>query len=115
MNWQYSPHKLLMFIGVCLGLALALTISGCEQNPSSQLSRVIQAFGDLKPLPKQTEKEYLRFATVFRDITGSPDDADEKLRYFRFGFKRLGDTEALIRHGKKYGFNNKLGGDLVRP
>ncbi len=89
VNWLSSPQKILVVIGLFLGLALLPSISGCVQGPASPINRVIQAVGDLQPFPETTEQEYQRFANKFHKHTEGGKEADDQLKYFRFAFKRI--------------------------
>lgn len=89
-RWRGSPQTLLIAIGLLLGMAVLPTIAGCTHGVTSPISRVIQAVGDrLHPLPAEAQVEYDRFAEVFAKYATDPEDAEERLAYFEFAFKRI--------------------------
>ncbi len=88
MKWRGSPQGMLLVIGALLGLATLPTVSGCVQGPSP-IGRVIQAVGDLQPFPEEAQREYDRFAGVYRQYATPGEEADDQLDYFRFAYKRI--------------------------
>ena len=88
-NWRSSPQKILVVIGLLLGFALLPTLSGCVTGSVAPINRVLQAVGDLQPLPKKVEQEYQRFADALRGHTVGGEEVDDQLKYFRFAFKRI--------------------------
>ncbi len=89
-GWQKSPQAFLIVVGVLFVLALIPTISGCTLGKQSQtaLGRVIEAVGDkLRPLPPDAEREFQRFAKIYRVFATEP--LKDRLDYFGFAYKRV--------------------------
>ena len=88
--WRGSPQSLLLVIGIFMALALLPVISGCSVGSSSTLSRVMRAVGDhLQPLPENAQREFDRFGQVFSKYAKDDGEADDRLEYFGFAFKRI--------------------------
>jgi len=71
-----------------LGVAVAAAIAGCTVQDSS-VARVMEALGvDRLALSDDTRRELDRFNTVY-DRYASTRDAEDRLDYFRFAFRRV--------------------------
>jgi carboxyl-terminal processing protease len=71
-----------------IGFGVAATIAGCTAQESS-VARVMEALGvDRFALSEDTRRQLDRFSTVY-DRYASTSEADDRLDYFRFAFRRV--------------------------
>ena len=71
-----------------LGIALAAAIAGCSAQENN-VTRVMEALGvDSLALSDETRRELDRFNSIY-DRYVSVQDAEERLDYFRFAFRRV--------------------------
>ncbi len=86
-RWGRSPQSILLGIAMMFSLVLLPSISGCVNDPSSPLSRVLSVVGAGETLSEEAQREFVRFEQVFNKYAADVDH--EKLDYFKFAYNRI--------------------------